>query len=104
MAPAAACRVTTAPVEVAAQAEAAAPRVVAAEEEVYYGGGGSGGAYYGCCTGGGGGGNDAQNGDYLAETWTFVAAGPVSKVTFTSEDRKGSSCGVVVAGIAITKK
>jgi hypothetical protein len=47
------------------------------------------------------GGNDAQNGDYLPESWAFIANGPVSKLSFVSEDPKKSGCGAVVAGIAI---
>ena len=47
-------------------------------------------------------GNDIQNGDWLTETWQFRAT-KLSTLTFVSQDPKGSSCGVVIGAIAITK-
>ncbi len=47
-------------------------------------------------------GYDVQDGDYATETWQFQAK-PLSVLAFTSEDPKGTGCGVVIAGIAITK-
>jgi hypothetical protein len=50
------------------------------------------------------GGNDAQNGDYAPETWTFRATKPLSVLTFTSEEHpKGGGYGAVIAGMAIKK-
>jgi hypothetical protein len=49
------------------------------------------------------GGNDVQDGDYAAESWTFIAK-PLSVLTFNSQDPPGSGCGVVIAGIAIAKQ
>jgi len=47
-------------------------------------------------------GYDVQDGDYATETWQF-RADRLSTLTFVSQDPKGSSCGAVVGGIAITK-
>jgi hypothetical protein len=47
-------------------------------------------------------GYDIQDGDYATETWQFRAE-RLSTLTFVSQDPKGSSCGAVVGGIAITK-
>jgi Protein of unknown function (DUF642) len=47
-------------------------------------------------------GNDVQNGDYAVETWQFHA-NQLSTLKLVSQDPKGSGCGVVIAGMAITK-
>jgi hypothetical protein len=44
-----------------------------------------------------------EQGDYLSETWQFKGTkGPLT-LTLVSQDPKGSSCGALVAGMAITK-
>ena len=48
-------------------------------------------------------GYDVQNGDYATETWGFYAKPPLSVLKFVSEDPKGSGCGIVIAGLSITK-
>ncbi len=46
-------------------------------------------------------GNDAQNGDYLTETWGFKATKNYSVIKFTSKDPRGSASGPVIGGMAI---
>jgi hypothetical protein len=48
-------------------------------------------------------GNDVQDGDYAAESWNFTAKAS-SILTFVSQDPPGSGCGMVIAGMAITKR
>jgi choice-of-anchor C domain-containing protein len=48
------------------------------------------------------GGNDAKNGDFLTESFTFTADRPETRLTFRSQDPKGSCCGPVVAAISVT--
>jgi hypothetical protein len=48
------------------------------------------------------GGRDIQVGDWVQEAWHFYAR-RLSTVHFISQDPRGSSCGVVLAGIAVTK-
>ena len=47
--------------------------------------------------------NDAQNGDYSTETWSFKATKHFSLIKFTSKDPYGSASGPVIAGMSITK-
>jgi hypothetical protein len=49
------------------------------------------------------GGNDAQNGEYSAETWGFKATKHFSLIKFTSKDPYGSASGPVIAGMSVTK-
>lgn len=50
-------------------------------------------------------GNDAQNGDWQQDAWSFTADGPTAKVEFESLDpNKGKAlCGPVVAAISVTQ-
>jgi Protein of unknown function (DUF642) len=47
-------------------------------------------------------GNNAQNGDYVTESWSFTAYGPRARLQFKSLDAK-SNCGPVVAGISVSQ-
>ena len=47
-------------------------------------------------------GNDVQDGVYATEQWTFRAK-PFSILTLTSQDPKGTGCGIVIAGLSIKK-
>jgi len=46
-------------------------------------------------------GNDAQNGDFQTESWTFTALGPKTRLEFASHDPARSCCGPVIAAIAV---
>jgi Protein of unknown function (DUF642) len=48
-------------------------------------------------------GNDVQHADYSLESWTFKAKSTMTQLGFTSEDPKGSSCGAVIAGVAVNR-
>jgi hypothetical protein len=48
-------------------------------------------------------GNDAQNGVFQVESWSFVAAGSRTWLTFGSLDPKRSCCGPVIAAVAVTR-
>lgn len=47
-------------------------------------------------------GNDVQDGDYATETWQ-VYLKRLSMLRFVSQDPRGSGCGVVIAGMALTQ-
>jgi hypothetical protein len=49
------------------------------------------------------GGRDIQVGDWIQEAWHFYAR-RLSTVHFISQDPRGSGCGIVLAGIAVTKR
>jgi Protein of unknown function (DUF642) len=46
--------------------------------------------------------NNAQNGDYQIESWTFMANGPKARLSFRSLDPKKSPSGPVIAAISVT--
>ena len=48
-------------------------------------------------------GNDAQNGDFAAESWTFMASSDATRLTFRSLDPKRSCCGPVIAAVAVAQ-
>jgi hypothetical protein len=45
----------------------------------------------------------ARHGQYATETWGFTATGPKTVLKFTSQDKRGSSHGPVVAAISVTQ-
>jgi hypothetical protein len=45
-------------------------------------------------------GNDVQDGDYSLESWTFKT---MTRLEFISKDPAGSSCGAVIAGVAMNE-
>jgi len=47
-------------------------------------------------------GNDAQHGVWVAETWTFVAKGAITALTFKSQDPRGN-CGPMIAAISVAQ-
>lgn len=47
-------------------------------------------------------GNDAQDGNYTAETWSFTANALMAHLEFKSLDPKHSQCGAVIAGVGVT--
>jgi len=49
------------------------------------------------------GGLDVQDGDHTTKSWTFTAQRAATEIAFISQDPKESSCGAVIAGIAVTK-
>ncbi|MFY9718391.1 MAG: DUF642 domain-containing protein [Candidatus Cybelea sp.] len=48
-------------------------------------------------------GNDVQDGAYSPESWTFKAKKKATRLEFISKDPAGSSCGAVIAGIAVNE-
>jgi hypothetical protein len=49
------------------------------------------------------GGNDAENGDWLTQTWTFAGTGKPTRLRFISGDPPGSLSGPDVAAVSITQ-
>jgi Protein of unknown function (DUF642) len=49
-------------------------------------------------------GNDAQNGKFLQQTWTFQADRTTTALIFLSHDHKKSAAGPVVADISVVRK
>jgi hypothetical protein len=52
-------------------------------------------------------GNNAENGDFAPETWTFAAIGPMTKLAFVSLDgtkkNRNFICGPVVAAVSVSQ-